>query len=122
MTIESSNTALDSSTEHTIRRLRVRLGRSYDDAIADFERVVPLIDPLRFQSLDSWEKNLQLSETVALRTDALRNDRRTRTCTRQEATVLAPSTWWAITRLPNGCTATSGNLAVRAAAAVHLRR
>ena len=64
-TIESSNTALDSSTEHTIRRLRVRLGRSYGDAIADFERVVPLIDPLRFQSLDSWEKNLQLSETVA---------------------------------------------------------
>ena len=52
-------------TEHTIRRLRVRLDRSYDEAIADFERTVPPIDPQRFQSLDSWEENLKLSESVA---------------------------------------------------------
>jgi uncharacterized protein (DUF302 family) len=56
---------IDSSTEHTIRRLQVRLSRSYDDAIADFERVVPLIDPPRFQSLDSWDENLRLFEKVA---------------------------------------------------------
>jgi uncharacterized protein (DUF302 family) len=55
---------IDSFTEHAIRRLQVRLGRSYDDAIADFERVVPLIDP-RFQSLDSWDENLRLFEKVA---------------------------------------------------------
>ena len=65
MTIESTNTALDSPTEHTIRRLHVRLDRPYDDAIADFERVVPLIDAPSFQSLDSWDENVRLSEAVA---------------------------------------------------------
>jgi uncharacterized protein (DUF302 family) len=52
-------------TEHVIRRLTVPLGRPYEDAIADIERVVPPIDPQRFQSLPSWEENLALSETVA---------------------------------------------------------
>ena len=65
MTIEFSNTTVESSTEHTIRRLHVPLGRPYADAIADFERIVPPIDPQRFQSLDSWEENLRLSGTVA---------------------------------------------------------
>jgi uncharacterized protein (DUF302 family) len=65
MTIEFSNMAAESSTEHAIRRLHVRLGRPYNDAIADFERVVPAIDPPRFQSLGSWEENIRLFETVA---------------------------------------------------------
>jgi hypothetical protein len=65
MTIESSNTTVESVTEHTIRRLHVRLGRPYEEAIADFERIVPPIDPQRFQSLDTWEENLRLAETVA---------------------------------------------------------
>ena len=52
-------------TEHLITRLHVPLGRAYDDAVADFERVVPPIDPPRFQSLQSWEDNLALSATVA---------------------------------------------------------
>jgi Domain of unknown function DUF302 len=65
MTTEFSNPTVEAVSEHTIRRLYVRLGRSYDDAIADFEGVVPPIDPQRFQSLDSWEENLRLSETVA---------------------------------------------------------
>lgn len=53
------------STEHVIRRLHLPLGRSYDDAVADFERVVPPIDPHQFQSLPTWEDNLALSDTVA---------------------------------------------------------
>jgi hypothetical protein len=54
-----------SFTEHVIRRWRLPLGRSYGEAIADFERVVPPIDPQRFQSLESWEENLALFDTVA---------------------------------------------------------
>jgi uncharacterized protein (DUF302 family) len=65
MTIESSSTTAESATEHTIRRLHVHLGRPYADAIADFERIVPPIDQQRFQSLDTWEENLRLSERVA---------------------------------------------------------
>jgi uncharacterized protein DUF302 len=65
MTIESSNTTVESFTEHTIWRLHVRLGRSYDDAIAEFERVVPPIDLPRFQALENWEENLRLFETEA---------------------------------------------------------
>jgi uncharacterized protein (DUF302 family) len=52
-------------TEHVIRRLHLPLGRPFEDAIAAFERVVPPIDPQRFQSLTSWEDNLALSDTVA---------------------------------------------------------
>jgi uncharacterized protein (DUF302 family) len=52
-------------TEHEIRRLHLPLGRAYGDAIADFERVVPPIEPQRFQSLGSWEDNLALSDAVA---------------------------------------------------------
>ncbi len=52
-------------TEHLIRRWSVPLGRSYGDAVADFERVVPPIDPQRFHSLQSWQENLALSDTVA---------------------------------------------------------
>jgi hypothetical protein len=65
MTIESSNATVESFTEHTIRRLHVRLDRPYDDAIAEFERVVPPIDLPRFQALENWEENLRLFETVA---------------------------------------------------------
>jgi len=65
MTIEPTISIGESSTEHTIRRLHVRLDRPYEDAIADFERVVPPIDAQRFQALDSWEENLRLSEAVA---------------------------------------------------------
>jgi uncharacterized protein (DUF302 family) len=54
-----------SFTEHVIRRWHLPLGRSYDDAVADFERVVPPIEPQRFQALESWEDNLALAETVA---------------------------------------------------------
>ncbi len=54
-----------SFTEHLIRRWTVPLGRAYGDAVADFERVVPPIDPQRFQSLDTWEDNLALSDAVA---------------------------------------------------------
>jgi uncharacterized protein (DUF302 family) len=52
-------------TEHSIRRLHLPLHRAYDDAVADFERVVPPIDPQRFQALQSWEDNLALSATFA---------------------------------------------------------
>lgn len=65
MTIGSSNTTLQTSAEHTIRRLHLRLGGSYDDAIANFERIVPPIDPQRFHSLDSWDDNLRLAEAIA---------------------------------------------------------
>lgn len=65
MTIESSNTTVESVTEHTIRRLHVRLGRPYEQAISDFERIVPPVDAQRFQSLDTWEENLRLADTVA---------------------------------------------------------
>ena len=54
-----------SFTEHVIRRWHLPLGRPYGDAIADFERVVPPIEPQRFQSLQSWEENLALFDTVA---------------------------------------------------------
>lgn len=54
-----------SFTEHVIRRWHVPLGRAYDDAVADFERVVPPIESERFQSLQSWEDNLALADTVA---------------------------------------------------------
>ena len=54
-----------SFTEHVIRRWHLPLGRAYDDAVADFERVVPPIEPQRFQSLETWEDNLALAETVA---------------------------------------------------------
>jgi uncharacterized protein (DUF302 family) len=52
-------------TEHLITRLHVPLGRAYEDAAADFERVVPQIEPPRFQSLQSWEENLALSDAIA---------------------------------------------------------
>ena len=52
-------------TEHSIRRLEVPLRRAYEDAVADFERVVPPIDPQRFQSLKTWEDNLALADAVA---------------------------------------------------------
>jgi hypothetical protein len=52
-------------TEHVIRRLHLPLDRPYDDAVAEFERVVPPIDPQRFQALESWEDNLALSVTFA---------------------------------------------------------
>jgi len=54
-----------SFTEHVIRRWHVPLGRAYDDAVADFERVVPPIEAQRFQSLESWEDNLALFNTLA---------------------------------------------------------
>jgi hypothetical protein len=54
-----------SFTEHVIRRWHLPLGRAYDDAVADFERVVPPIEPQRFQSLESWEDNLSLFDAVA---------------------------------------------------------
>jgi hypothetical protein len=53
------------ATEHTTTRLRVPLGRSYSDAIADFERVVPAFEPKRFQALSSWDQHLALSASVA---------------------------------------------------------
>ena len=54
-----------SFTDHVIRRWQLPLGRPYDDAVADFERVVPAIEPQRFQSLESWEDNLALADAVA---------------------------------------------------------
>jgi hypothetical protein len=54
-----------SFTEHAIRRWHLPLGRAYDDAVADFERVVPPIEPQRFQSLENWEDNLSLFDAVA---------------------------------------------------------
>ena len=54
-----------SFTEHVIRRWHLPLGRAYGDAVADFERIVPLIEPQRFQSLESWAENLALFDTVA---------------------------------------------------------
>jgi hypothetical protein len=54
-----------SFTDHVIRRWQLPLGRPYDDAVADFERVVPAIEPHRFQSLNSWEDNLALADAVA---------------------------------------------------------
>lgn len=54
-----------SFTEHVIRRWHLPLDRPYSDAVADFERVVPPIEPQRFQSLESWEDNLALCDTVA---------------------------------------------------------
>lgn len=55
---------IDACTQHPTRRLHVRLGRCYEGVIADFERVVPPIDPSRFQSLDAWDKDLRLFETA----------------------------------------------------------
>jgi uncharacterized protein (DUF302 family) len=52
-------------TEHVIRRLHLPLGRPYEDAIADFELVVPPIEPQRFQYLPSWEDNRALFDSVA---------------------------------------------------------
>jgi len=54
-----------SFTEHAIRRWHLPLGRAYDHSVADFERVVPPIEPQRFQSLESWEDNLSLFDAVA---------------------------------------------------------
>ncbi|WP_164478724.1 DUF302 domain-containing protein [Mycolicibacterium stellerae] len=53
------------TTDHSIRRLHLPLGRPYEEAVADFERVVPPIEPERFQSLQSWEDNLALCDAVA---------------------------------------------------------
>jgi uncharacterized protein (DUF302 family) len=65
MTVEPDNTTFEFCAEHMIRRLHIPLGRPYDDAVADFEQIVPPIDPSRFQSLDTWDENLRLSDTVA---------------------------------------------------------
>ena len=54
-----------SFTDHVIRRWQLPLGRPYDDAVADFERVVPAFEGQRFQSLESWEDNLALADAVA---------------------------------------------------------
>lgn len=54
-----------SLSEHVIQRLHLPLGRAYQDAVDDFERVVPPIDAQRFQSLPSWDDNLALSDTLA---------------------------------------------------------
>ena len=52
-------------TEHVIRRWHLPFGRAYGDAIADFERTVPLIAPRRFHSLETWEDNIALFDAVA---------------------------------------------------------
>src|ERR1700754_767196 len=65
MTIEHSQTMTTVSTEHTIRRLQIRLGRSFEDAVTDFERIVPPIEPQRFHALKSWEDNVRLFEAEA---------------------------------------------------------
>jgi hypothetical protein len=52
-------------TEHVVRRLQLPLGRAYEDAIADFERLVPPMEPQRFQALESWEDNLALCDALA---------------------------------------------------------
>ncbi|OBK71256.1 DUF302 domain-containing protein [Mycobacterium sp. 1274761.0] len=52
-------------TEHVIRRWQLPLGRAYDDATADFERLVPPIEAQRFQSLNSWEENVALVHAIA---------------------------------------------------------
>ncbi|OBI14287.1 hypothetical protein A5714_14055 [Mycobacterium sp. E2462] len=65
MTTDYDAVTVESCTEHVIRRLQVPLGRPFADAITDFERVVPPIDPARFQALDSWEANLRLADTEA---------------------------------------------------------
>ena len=54
-----------SFTEHVIRRWHLPLGRGYDEAVADFERVVPAIEPQRFQTLDSWQDNIALFDALA---------------------------------------------------------
>jgi uncharacterized protein (DUF302 family) len=53
------------TTEHTVQRLRVPLGRPYVHAIADFERVVPVVDAKRFHSLDNWDDVVRLAEAEA---------------------------------------------------------
>jgi hypothetical protein len=62
---EHTHMTQGSFTEHVIRRWSLPLGRAYGDAIADFERVVPSIEPERFYSLESWEENLALANAVA---------------------------------------------------------
>ena len=52
-------------TDHVIRRWHLPLGRAFDDAVAEFERIVPPIDPQRFQSLQTWEENLALFDAIA---------------------------------------------------------
>jgi uncharacterized protein (DUF302 family) len=58
-------TTVTTHTDHAIRRLRIPLGRGYREAVAAFERTVPLIDPRQFQSLSSWEHNRALFENLA---------------------------------------------------------
>ena len=53
------------TTEHTIVRLRVPLGRPYAEAIDDFERTVPVVDAPRFKALDNWDGVVKLSESEA---------------------------------------------------------
>jgi hypothetical protein len=53
------------ATIHTVRRLAVRLGQPYADAVRRFEELVPVVDAERFFQLDSWDAVVELAAREA---------------------------------------------------------
>jgi hypothetical protein len=58
-----TNTPVTST--YTVRRLTVPLNRPYDEAVRDFERLVPVADVARFFALDTWEAVVRLVDQEA---------------------------------------------------------
>lgn len=50
---------------YTARRLSVPLDRPYDEAVRDFERLVPTADATRFFQLNAWEAVIRLMNQEA---------------------------------------------------------
>src|SRR5260370_32436854 len=55
----------NAATIHTVRRLAVRLGQPYADAVRRFEELVPVVDAERFFRLDSWDAVVELAAREA---------------------------------------------------------
>jgi hypothetical protein len=58
-------TTLSTVIDHPVRRLAVALPRTYDDARAHYETLVPEADMARFFQLASWPATLELAEINA---------------------------------------------------------
>ncbi len=53
------------TTEHLVRRLVVALPSTYDQARADFERLIPALDKSEFAAAGSWSAQVELAKQLA---------------------------------------------------------
>lgn len=52
------------TTEHLVRRLVVTLPSNYDQARADFERLIPALDKSAFTAAGSWSAQVELAKQL----------------------------------------------------------